>query len=211
MSSTCPHRRSGSVLRLHGICLLAGLFISISLPANAASADWTLPRLMSALAATQGDPRFSELNYRETKYLAALDTPLMTEGVLRSLPDDTLEMEVRSPQWAKYIITPQRFTILRRDKPAREIELQDEPRLAGFVAAFRAMRKGDLALLRQYYATELNGSENAWQLRLRPLDEDLAGHISYLYLQGNEGVIEEIVTIQSDGDRSTMQLSPAGE
>lgn len=178
---------------------------------SAAQQGWGLEQLMTALAERGASAETREMEYVETKYLAAVDVPLVSRGTLRSLPDDSLEMEVTSPQWSKYIITETRFTMLRKDKPPREIELADEPRLAAFAAVFRATREGDLALLEQYYSTELVGGRNAWQLQLRPIENGLAGPISYIYLKGSGGLIEQIDTVQTDGDRSEMRLEPAGE
>ena len=181
------------------------LLIAAALGTGIAQADpWGLPELMQSLSSVQA----RELNYVETKHLAALDTPLVSEGRLASSEDGALQMEVYTPKWAQYIITDDTFTILTEGKPTREIELADQPQLAAFAAAFRAVRQGDLPTLQQFYELVLQGDDASWQLSLKPRDAEMASRIAEIRLAGSGGLIASITTQQTDGDRSEMRLTP---
>lgn len=188
------------------IKLTALLILLFSLPVftPAIANDWGIPELMQALAAS----KTTELNYVETKYLTALDTPLVAEGKLASADDGSLEMEVYSPKWAQYLISDETFTIISEDKPPREIDIAGQPQLAAFSAAFRAVQQGDQTTLEQYYSLIFSGDQSAWTLDLKPLDSDLAKRIENIRLKGSNGDIAEITTHQMDGDRSEMRLTP---
>ena len=54
----------------------------------------------------------------------------------------------------------------------------------------------------------MQGSEASWQIDLLPWDAASAELISRITLRGSADSLREIETLQADGDRSVMLLSP---
>jgi hypothetical protein len=53
----------------------------------------------------------------------------------------------------------------------------------------------------------LTGPRSAWELSLVPTADDILEHIERINLSGEETQIRKVVTIQADGDESTLELS----
>jgi hypothetical protein len=54
----------------------------------------------------------------------------------------------------------------------------------------------------------VQGDEQQWQLDLLPADVSSAQLVSRITLRGRQDRLEEVATLQADGDRSVMTLSP---
>ena len=85
--------------------------------------------------------------------------------------------------------------------------IQSHPVLKAAVESIRFMLAGNLEQLEQSYILNLEGNQQNWVLNLEPMTSEIQTYISGMRLTGNDIRIEEIVTIQADGDESVLELS----
>ncbi len=181
------------------------LLLIISLQATAA--DWDYAELMALLAIAEA----SEQDYTETKELAFLDAPEVSQGRLSFSPPDRLVKQVEKPSVSRYEITGGQMTITRSGQAEQVVDINAYPLLQIFIETLRAVLTGDLKSLKQYYAIELTGMRSAWQLQLTPQDSQLAELIDLLTISGRDKQIEQIVTQEQGGDRTTLILHSGSE
>ncbi|MEZ5592820.1 MAG: LolA-related protein [Gammaproteobacteria bacterium] len=80
--------------------------------------------------------------------------------------------------------------------------------LQPLTAALRGLLSGDLALLQRFYTLTLSGNMDAWQLQLLPRDPAAAALIEQITANGHRNRIEKLLTVERNGDRSLMTISP---
>lgn len=74
---------------------------------------------------------------------------------------------------------------VRRDDGAlRRFSLRRAPELRALMASIEAVLAGDAALLARHFRLQMGGREEAWTLRLVPLDARLARRVEALELRG---------------------------
>lgn len=160
-------------------------------------------RLMALFAGkTAGEARFVE-----RKYLAVLDQPVESSGILRYRAPDHLERETVEPRRESLIVDGDTLTLERGDQ-RHVVRLSDYPQVAPFVDSIRATLAGDRKALEQAYALYLSGTLQGWKLALLPKDPQMAAAVLRITLSGREGELREVEILQADGDRSVMTIRP---
>jgi hypothetical protein len=168
------------------------------------NASWSIEQLMQTLAAVD---RAAGM-FTEEKTLAMLEAPLILTGTLHYVAPDYLKKLVLSPHEESYELRGEHLTV---DDPAhgrRVIILDSYPLLKAFVAAVRATLAGDLESLQKYYRLSLKGQRENWTLQLTPLHEDMARYVMIIIMRGEREQVQSIETLEADGDRSLMRISP---
>jgi len=186
--------------------LIAFVFLLI-ISVQAVSADWSYAELMALLATTEA----SEQRYTETKELMFLDAPEVSQGRLIFSPPDRLVKQVEKPSVSRYEITGSEMTITHAGQVEQVVDISAYPLLQTFVETLRAVLTGDLKSLKQYYSIKLMGMRSAWQLQLTPLDSQLAELIDSLIISGHDQYIDQMVTQEQGGDRTTLTLHNGSE
>jgi hypothetical protein len=184
---------------LAGLCVLLG-----ALPAHAA--EWSLDALMDELSArSAGQARFVE-----KKHLAVLDRQLEQRGEL-SFERGRLEKLTLTPKRERVVIDGDVLTIESESrKRPRRLRLQDHPVLWGFVESLRATLTGDLATLQRFYAVELRGPREDWELTLAPRVQAMRAVVEVVRIRGTGRRIERVEVTEALGDRSVMQVFEDG-
>jgi hypothetical protein len=168
-----------------------------------ALAAWDVTALMAALAQRPaGKARFTEI-----KTLSMLDMPVTSTGELSYNPPDRLEKKTLTPK-PESLVVERDTLVLERDGRRREVNLQQYPEVMSIVEAVRGTLVGNRGLLEQYYAMELKGSPQNWQLTLKPLEARVRRWVKEITVIGSDGEITRIDTEQTDGDKSVMQIQP---
>ena len=176
-----------------------------SLPSHdgRASNAWTVEQVVASLK----EGREPSVSFEEATYSSLLTEPLIVRGVLRFTPPSTLEKEVVEPYRERYVIEGDRVTFESERKHLKKtISLEDYPALRSFVEAFRVSFTGDVAQLKMFYETTVEGTSRQWTLLLRPHDQAGKSMVDYMLLSGSEGRIATIAIRAPDGDRSVMTL-----
>lgn len=189
------------------IVVLAVLSTDV-LPAHAqrpaAAIEWTLPALMNTMRQVRG----SSARFVETKYLHVLNQAQRSSGRLIYVAPDRLQKETIEPTVARLTIIGDRLTIERAGEKARDISLRDYSEIGALVESVRATLAGDLSALTRHFTATLGGDVNGWILNLAPVEPGLRELVTAIRIKGERATIRDIETIEADGDRTDMAISP---
>lgn len=166
-----------------------------------------MPQLMKLLAQRkQGTVR-----YVEEDYLDILDRPVKSSGILAYVAPDHLEKKTLKPREESLVLEGDQLTVQRGRRTYR-MQLSSYPQVGPLVNAIRETLAGDEAGLEKVFKVGLTGTLQDWQLRLVPLDEEIARHVQRVQIAGAGDEIRSVEILQVDGDRSVMTLeSPTDE
>jgi outer membrane lipoprotein-sorting protein len=193
---------SGSKMRrLDGILLLGAMLL---LPGQAALA-FDLGELMSQLAQV----RTGEARFVEQRYVSGLEQPLQSSGTLSYSAPDRIARHTLLPRPESFVVDGRRVTQQRGDR-VRQISLDSVPEIAAMVAALRGTLSGDAAALQLHFQPSVAGAADQWTLTLVPLDSRVAASVRQLRLEGERGELRVVQVLLADGDRSVMNIEPAG-
>ena len=191
---------SGIVKPLNRRLFAALLPLGLCAPAWAA---WDVPALMQQLAQhPSGKARFTE-----TKRLAVLDQPVVSTGQLVYSPPDRLEKHTLKPVSESLEIRGNDLTVVR-DGITRQLRLPQYPEVLAFVEALRGTLVGSRTLLEQHYALSLSGTERDWRLVLTPLDDRMKRWVKQIQVSGSDKGVNTVETLQTDGDKSVISITP---
>ncbi len=180
-----------------------------SAPCTVASADppapnWGLALLMAEMHSVhQASARFTE-----QRFVQMLKQPLQSSGRLIYNAPDRLQKETLAPAPSELIVNGDRLTVQRPDGKQRDLSLAEVPEIGALVESIRATLAGDAATLSRYYIPTLAGTPNDWLLQLEPRDERLRKLLAVVRIQGEGTSIRTIETMERDGDRTEMAITP---
>lgn len=166
-------------------------------------AEWDVSSLMQQLAKHPG----GRVNFTETKTLSVLDQPVVSSGELIYSPPDRLEKNTLKPVPESLVIRGNDLTVVR-DGVKRQLRLPQYPEVLAFVEALRGTLVGNRSLLEQHYALALSGNERDWRLVLTPLDDRMKRWVKQIKVQGSEKGLSTVETLQADGDKSVIAITP---
>jgi hypothetical protein len=175
-------------------------------PLTASSADASvaeLDRLMVLLSRRQ----HGEADFNEKKYLSMLKQPIESSGVLIYDAPDHLEQRTTRPR-PQSVVLDHGLVTMRIGHHHRVLRLADYPQLAPLIDSIRATLAGDREALERVFELGFSGTLEHWQLRLEPRDPQLAATLKRIDMQGERDAVREVQVLQSDGDRSVMNITP---
>lgn len=173
-------------------------------PLASAADDDALAQVMRSLAAVPT----VEGSFREEKSLAVLQEPLVATGLLYYRAPDFLRKRTLHPQPEDYEADGPWLTVETPTAGRRQFDLNGYPQLRPFVEAIRATQAGDRAALERYYRLEFQGTPADWSLRLTPRAAEAETYVTAIVLRGRNGLIVSVETLEPDGDRSLMTITP---
>jgi len=147
-----------------------------------------------------------EVEFRETKTLAALRAPLVQTGTLSFRAPAFLEKHVKTPVDERYTVDGDRLTVVRRSGRPITLSLASQPVLWAFIESIRGTLRGDAAALRRFYRLELEGDASRWSLTLLPSQVEMVEHVRFIRINGSHGKPSTIEVQEPNGDRSLMSL-----
>ena len=194
--------------RAGGICAAIVLSVSAScfgapqaLEQAQVRAGFTLDQLMKSLA----QRRHGEVDYEETDYLAVLDRPLKSSGMLIYDAPDHLEKRTIKPKPQSLTLDGDEMTV-QRGRRKYQMQVSAYPKLAPLLDAMRDTLAGNEAALEKVFKVGFTGTAEDWKLQLMPLDEELARDVKEVEVQGAQDEIRSVEILQVSGDRSVMTL-----
>ncbi len=173
-------------------------------PLAVSAAEEALSEVMQMLAGVKS----LEANFQEEKTLAILQQPLVTGGLLYYRAPAYLRKQTLRPQPEDYAADGDWLTVETPDGGRRDFNLNGYPQMRPFVEAIRATQAGDRATLERYYRLEFEGAPESWSLRLTPRDPAAANFLTAIVMQGRGAWIDSVETLEPDGDRSLMTVTP---
>lgn len=188
-----------------GMCALLLLTAAAGcFAAEGEGTGFTLQELMKALAQRQ----HGEVSYEETDYLAVLDRPLQSSGVLIYDAPGHLEKRTLKPKKESLILEGDELTVRRGHRTYR-MQMSAYPQVAPLVDAMRDTLAGNEAALEKVFKVGFTGTADDWKLELAPLDEEVARKVSRVQIMGAHDEIRTVAILEVGGDRSVMTLRQA--
>ncbi|MBV9696644.1 MAG: outer membrane lipoprotein carrier protein LolA [Gammaproteobacteria bacterium] len=162
-----------------------------------------LDELLHRFAAhTAGHATFTEVHQ-----YAMLKHPLRASGELRYAAPDYLEKRTLKPRPETLVLSHGMLTVERAGH-RRQVELAAYPQLVPFIESIRATLAGDRGALEKYFVTDLSGADSGWSLRLTPRPGKLEHSVAEVRLSGAGDVIRRVDIRLTDGDHSTLDITP---
>lgn len=161
----------------------------------------TLDQVMKLLA----QRKQGQVDYTEEDYLALLDRPVKSSGVLVYRAPDHLEKRTLKPKKESLVLQGDELTVQRGHR-TYHVQVSAYPQVAPFVDAVRDTLAGDEGGLEKVFHVGFTGTVAEWKLRLVPLDRDVARKVSRVEITGGRDEIHSVEILQADGDRSVMTL-----
>lgn len=161
----------------------------------------TLQQVMGLLA----QRKHGQVPYVEEDYLAVLDRPVKSSGVLVYEAPDHLEKRTLKPKEQSLILDGDELTVRRGHRTYR-LQLSSYPQVAPLVDAIRDTLAGNAQALERVFEVRFSGSLADWRLQLTPVDENVAREVRRLEIVGARDEIHSVEILQVDGDRSVMTL-----
>ena len=162
-----------------------------------------LGQLMKLLA----QRKQGEVTYEQEDDFALLDQPLKSSGVLVYAAPDRLEKRTLRPRSESLVVEGDELTVQRGQRTYR-MQLSAYPQMAPLIDAMRDTLAGNQEGLERVFRVALTGSLDNWQLRLLPLDQDVARKVRSVQIVGKRDEIRSVEILQVGGDRSVMTLGP---
>nr|WP_280818798.1 LolA-related protein [Thiorhodococcus minor] len=160
---------------------------------------------LNALMALLADHPQGRVGFVETRYLALLDRPIAARGELVYLPPDRLERHTQVPRQESAILAGDTLTLIH-DGRRRELSLSEHPEVALLIGSLRAVLGGDRDALERDFSLNHAGTPEAWILDLLPRDPEALPMLRRIHLVGRGGQVELVETIETDGDRSVIEI-----
>ncbi|MEO6565133.1 MAG: LolA-related protein, partial [Casimicrobiaceae bacterium] len=191
--------------RLHRIksaCqyVLLALALCVDIPVFAQAIE--AADLLSALARVER----SSATFEETRFIAALTSPIVRRGSLRYVRPDFLEMVVQSPASERMEIKGDELTLDSRGSIKR-LRVSEFPAIAAWIEGLRATLAGDQQALLRYFRVRASGRMAAWTLELVPVGAELARMVSSITISGVQSQLNRIEVVERGGDRSLMLIT----
>jgi hypothetical protein len=142
--------------------------------------------------------------FSETKTMELLSEPLQSTGKLVYRAPDYLEKRVQEPQPSYYVVDGNDVTVGGAQHKERHLVLFQFPALEAFIAALRGTLAGDLKTLKEYYAIAFESEADRWTLQLVPTNDEMLLYVKNIHIHGSGDRIEQIDTLESNNDRSSM-------
>ena len=165
---------------------------------------WGLPQLMAGMQGV----RTASARFVERKFVQLLARPLQSSGTLIFVAPDRLQKDTLAPTPSRLTVNGDRLTVVQPDGNTRDVSLSEVPEIGALVASIRATLAGDSATLTRYYTPALSGTAGNWLLTLEPRDNRLRNLVTTIRMQGEGTVIRSIETVERDGDRTEMTITP---
>lgn len=164
---------------------------------------WDVRQLMLGLAQVkEARGKFVEL-----KFLSVLNRPLESSGTLLYQAPSHLEKHTLAPKVVSLVLDQGVLTI---DSKAHNIKhtlvLQDYPAIWVFVESIRSTLAGDLPTLERFYKIELDGDAAHWNMRLLPIELKTREVMSEIRINGHGNWVDNIETLESNGDYALMKV-----
>lgn len=186
-------------IRLAVVAALVTCGAALPTPAlRAQDAPAELPALLARFRAVRG----LSARFREEKFIALLEDPLVSEGVLHFAPPARIARLVERPAASSMVLDGDELR-LTDARGTQRIDLQRMPVVRAFVDAFRAVLAGDGAALERSFRTRLRREPDGnWTLGLSPRVRAVARAIRWVELSGRDVRIARLRIIEVSGDES---------
>jgi Outer membrane lipoprotein carrier protein LolA-like len=189
---------AGMTLRILASAALT--FMGVASLCSAADSSG-LDQVMQLLAMRQ----HGQVEFVEQHFIAILDHPVESSGVLSYDAPDRLEKRTLKPHEENLVLAGGVLTV-ERGRSRRVLDLHTYPQALPFVESIRATLAGDRAALERVFHLDFTGDLAHWSLALVPLDRQMLKSVAEVRIEGAQDQLLKVEIRQPDGDRSLMTL-----
>lgn len=182
--------------------LFAGMGLAMLLLQPVQAAGWDIDQLMQSMAQI----RSGQASFLESKNIAMLNAPIVSEGELFYTAPDRLEKRTIKPKPESMVLQGGTLTI-EQGRKKHVLQLQRYPEVAAFIESIRATMAGDRQALERTYALTLSGDSASWALELVPLNDAMKKVVQKIEITGVQNELRNILISQADGDSSLMTIT----
>lgn len=145
-------------------------------------------------------------DFSEEKKIKVLKKPLLSAGALVFSGESGLYRALKQPFVQELLVTPQ--GIVQRDSTGRieTVEVDRQPLAKGFIDAFLLVFSGEDKALAEQFEIFFDGDAQAWSMGFVPRKKPLSKFIASLVVHGKKNVIETLVVVEVNGDRTTTKF-----
>lgn len=185
--------------RLITVMLLAAMWV---MPAIAAEQSEALLQQISQQLAKQAS---LQVDFIQTKQMAALKKPLVMKGALLYNKTDGIVWQLVSPYRIRYEFNGQAMIETNAAGERRERKAEDSPAIAQISNIFKAILSADQALLAQHFNLTALGSIQKWEMHLTPKAAYLRKAMTEIVMTGNH-TVETVQIDEANGDRTDIRF-----
>jgi len=177
------------------------------LPVTArAEQAFTFDALMHARQAVKS----GSASFTEERSISLLDQPLKSSGTLRFQAPNTLEKHTLAPHEEHLVVTGEQVTYDQGKGRPRNFNLSQSPEMSALIESIRGTLAGDAAALERYYAIQMQGTKETWQMLLIPKTPQVLALVDSIRIAGRGAEIRTVDTIEHGGDRTVMTITETG-
>lgn len=156
-------------------------------------------------------PAPASVAFKEVRFSALLDEPLIVAGELRYSGAASLDRIVLQPYRESTTIRGESVRVEREGERPRTFALKRAPELRGLLTAFSALLAGDPQAVERNFEIAAEGDTNAWRLALTPLDARARKRLSELTMSGSGSEPSCFEMGGTEGARSIMLFGERAE
>jgi hypothetical protein len=184
-----------------------GAFVLLASPVAAEPA--APPSKLALLARQLADMPGLSARFEEEKHLSLLRAPLKSEGTLYYARPDLIARHTTQPTASSWVLQGDTLSVQGPDG-VRNLDLAAAPALQPFVAALRALLRGDMAELERHFEIAFDSGDAAsggWRLRLVPRQAPLRDAVSTIEVEGVAGILSSLRVREVGGDETFERFS----
>lgn len=178
--------------------LILLLSLLATLPTTALADYRELEALMESPASLSG--RFEQI-----KYLAALDTEIVSSGRFAYERDSEIRWQTLEPIENMLRLTPARITSEQAGTVLSQLETRNNPVVALFSDIFFGVMTARWSTLAEHFDVQSRIDESQWQATLMPKAPEVQQVVSEVELQGDR-YMRQIVLHESGGDWTRIRF-----
>lgn len=180
------------------------LFLTFSVVFGAGLADGSKISF-EQLASLSAAPKYLKGEFKQEKYLQAIDASLMSTGQFEYSRNESISWITQQPIENKLTMTPTSIVNQQAGQALVELNAETNPAVAVLSDILFSVLTAEWQKLSAYFELQGSFEGEQWQAKLKPTDEAVAQFISNVELTGDE-LLRTIVLIEKDGDRTTIHF-----
>ena len=181
---------------LIGLVCLTGML-------SAAASDES--ELLDRIGRQIGHSPVVRASFNQTKQMAALKRPLVTDGRLVLSANYGILWQIERPYRMTYVLGSERLVEIDQNGARRIRGAREVPVLAQVDRIFRAMLGANFEVLREYFEVTVRGEATHWTIDLKPRQMQLAKHLGEVQISG--GSFVEEIRMSEEGGGTLIRFS----
>ena len=147
----------------------------------------------------------ARIGFREERHNKMLKEALVLTGYLEYLEKGRLRKVIETPFQEALLIEVDRI-VIERDGKTRTLPLSKSRSLKTMLGGIEAILAGQTDRLLHVFSYELDGTDSAWSMVLKPHSRRIARQLRALVVTGNYGSVTSIRFDLKDGEWHLMEI-----